>query len=349
MIIVLWLFLFIFTRNQLYHYSRRTMRTKGKTVIIVLAAILIGGAIGFLAEEVIKATYRTKLERTLDDLYLEGKPSIGAILINPKSKHELYKTGNYYIGDIIAYISGETDSEPLPSTTHLTRIDGDYFYDLSQVLLKFAQDRDYSYWTTKEDFELTCLAKHGKTYEFTDIIIIASLFHQLNDNQVDIHRFKSNFFNSPQLHETSYYIDNSIYDTYLNYLAEGQFKGVHFYVDSPKSIPQKTKYSAIQSIRKKSIAKPEELYWGNKYCCFSPIESPIDGMDSHTKLGSFLVNPSSSLSPIINYAESTIQYKVVYKSDECINLLWLCLGSSLAICLLIAVMTLAITRKKVVL
>lgn len=322
------------------------MRTRGKTVIIVLAAILIGGAIGFLAEEIIKSTYRTKLEQTLDDLYLEGKPSIGAILIDPKSKHELYKTGNYYIGDILAYISGETNSEPLPSTTHLVRIDGDYFYDLSQVLLKLAQNRDYSFWTTKEDFELTCLAKRGKSYEFTDIIIVASLFRQLNDKQVDIHRFETSFFDSIQSYETSYYIDDSIYDTYLNHLAEGQFKGVHFYVDSPQSISQKTKYSALQSIRKKAIAKPGRLYWGNKYCCFSPIESPIDGMDSHTKLDGFLVNPSSSWSPIIYYAESTIQYKVVYKPDECKDLLWRCLGCSLAICVLIAVLILVITRKK---
>lgn len=322
------------------------MKTGGKTVFILFAAILIGGAIGLLAEEIIKASYRTKLERTLDDLYLEGKPSIGAILIDPKSKHELHKTGNYYIGDILSYISGETDSEPLPSTTHLMRIDGDYFYDLSQALLKLAQDRDYSFWTTKEDFELTCLTKHGKTYEFTDIIIIASLFHQLSNDQVDIHRFETNFFDSPQLHETSYYTDNSIYDAYVNYLAKDSFKGVHFYVDSPRSISEIPKYSALQSIRKKAIAKPGELYWGNKYCCFSPIESPNDGLGSHTKLNSFLVNPSSSWSPIIYYAESTIQYKVVYKTDECEDLLWLCLGCSLAICVLIAAMILAITRKK---
>lgn len=321
------------------------MRTRGKTVIIVLAAILIGGAIGFLAEKIIKSTYRTKLEQTLDDLYLEGKPSIGAILIDPKSKHELYKTGNYYIGDILAYISGETDSEPLPSTTHLINIGGDYSYDLSGTLLELAQDKDYSFWTTKDDFKLTCLSKQGKVYEFSDIIIVASCFHQLNDKQVEVKRtVLPGIFNN-QVSETSYFVDNSIYDVFMDYLKEKQFKGVSFYLDNPKNLSRRTKFSMLQEIRAKSIAKSGELFWGNKYCCLYPIESPIDGMVSRTASYKLNLYPAFVWSPVIHYAQTTIKYKIVFKPEPCKQLLWICLGGSVAICLLISVLLLVFTRK----
>lgn len=317
----------------------------GKRVFLyVMAALIMGGALGLFVEEIIKASYKSHLEQVLDEIYLEGNTSIGAIVIDQESKQELHRTGDYYVGDLLSYIKGETDAEPLPSTGHLIKLDGDYSYDLTNVLLKLATDRTYSQWTTKPDFEMTCLSKRDKVYEFTDIIIVASCFHQLSSEQVETKRYELTFFNKPTTYEHTYLIDNRVYNVFVNYLIEDMFKGTPFQVISPSL--DRNAYSFLQEIRAKSIAKPGELYWGNKYCCLYPIESPKDGLVSRTVGKVFFLEPNSALSPMIYHADTTIQYRIEYKKEACEKLSWLCLGCTEAVCILIAVFLLFFMRKK---